>query len=356
MDRLSISTIICTYAADRWDALTAALRSVERQERPTDEIIISVDHNPALADRLRAEFHGAIVVENSEERGLSGARNSGIRAAKSAIVAFLDDDAVANRDWLTWIESGYEDANVVGVGGSIDPDWAHGRPAWFPEEFDWVVGCTYRGMPRSKSPVRNLIGANMSFRRQLFESVGGFRSGIGRVGTLPVGCEETEFCIRVRQRFPSTIFLYEPRAKIAHFIPEQRASWRYFARRCYAEGKSKTAISQHVGKLDGTATERQYTLRTLPAGVARGLRDSTREVSVDGLARSAAIVAGLAITTGGFAASEVLSVDWRHRRSGRMEPPPNAGSHPPAPDEQLHGPNELSDETFEGHQRITAEV
>src|SRR5205085_69247 len=80
----------------------------------------------------------------------------------------------------------YANLEVIGVGGTVEPLWLHGRPPWFPPEFDWVVGCTYCGMPEVAGPVRNLIGCNMSFRREVFEGVGGFRSGIGRIGTYPL--------------------------------------------------------------------------------------------------------------------------------------------------------------------------
>ncbi len=67
-----------------------------------------------------------------------------------------------------------------------------------PEEFYWVVSANYRGMPPSGAHVRNLLGGNMSFRREQFDVVGGFRSDIGRgAGKRPLGCEETEFCIRL---------------------------------------------------------------------------------------------------------------------------------------------------------------
>ena len=315
-DRPSIATVICTYASDRLDVLKTAIESVHHQSTPVNELIISVDHNHELAEQLRNEYPDMTVVENEETRGLSGARNRGIEAATSDVVAFLDDDAIADPDWLQWLANGFENPNVVAVGGSIRPNWAERRPGWFPEEFDWVVGCTYRGMPTDPSPVRNLIGANMSFRREIFQAVGGFRTGIGRVGTLPVGCEETELCIRVKQRFPNSVILYEPRARIAHLVPPGRGTLRYYFERCYAEGRSKTMVTRHVGTTDGLASERQYTFRTLPAGVARGLSEAVRHAQLSGAARAAAITTGLLVTTIGFATSQVAA-KWSERSSDR---------------------------------------
>ena len=161
---LEVSVIICAYADARWDALRAAIQSLRDQTVRPSELIVVIDHNPPLFERARRAFEGARVAENQQARGLSGARNTGVALARGEVLAFLDDDACAAADWLERLLSGYSDASVIGVGGAIQPQWAAARPAWFPAEFDWVVGCTYRGMPVAQAPVRNLIGANMSLR------------------------------------------------------------------------------------------------------------------------------------------------------------------------------------------------
>lgn len=294
------SVVICAYTELRWDELVRAAESVRSQTVPPREIIVVIDHNPALLERAHSQIAGVTVLASEAARGLSGARNTGISAAHGEIIAFMDEDAAAAPDWLEKLGADYADPRVLGVGGAIVPMWLEGRPAWFPEEFDWVVGCTYRGMPAAPAPVRNLIGCNMSFRRKVFEAIGGFRSGIGRIGTRPVGDEETEFCIRAGQRWAQGIVLYEPRAQVHHQVPAQRANWSYFGSRCYAEGLSKALISQLVGARDGLASERTYTFRTLPQGVVRGLADTVFGRDVRGIARASAIVFGLAATTVGY--------------------------------------------------------
>lgn len=296
----TFSVIVCAYTLDRWDALRLAIESLLGQTRAPREIIVVSDHNPRLLARVRAAFPTVIALENAGTQGLSGARNTGIAAASGDIVAFLDDDAAAAPDWLAELAVGYAEPRVLGVGGQIDPRWAAPKPAWFPAEFYWILGCNYVGLPTEARPIRNLIGANMSIRRATFDQIGGFRSGMGRLGTIPLGCEETELCIRLGQRFPNAILRYEPRARVTHLVTPTRARPRYFFSRCWAEGQSKAIVTALTGTGAGLASERDYTVKILPRGVLRGLRDGFVRREGAGFARAAAIVAGLAVTTAGY--------------------------------------------------------
>jgi glucosyl-dolichyl phosphate glucuronosyltransferase len=309
---LDVSVVMCAYTEARWDDLVAAVEALQRQTVAPRELIVVIDHNQPLLERARAHIPGVVLVENEEARGLSGARNSGIAVAQGAVLAFIDEDAMAASDWLEHLLAGYTDASVMGVGGAIEPVWQAGRPAWFPDEFNWVVGCTYRGMPETAAAVRNLIGCNMSFRRDVFDAIGGFRSGIGRVGTRPVGCEETEFCIRAGQCWPERTFLYEPRARVSHRVPPLRGCWAYFRARCYAEGLSKALVAQLVGAQDGLASERNYTRRTLPQGVLRNALTALRYGEAGAAGRAGALIAGLVMTTAGYVMGRVIA--WRAQR------------------------------------------
>jgi glucosyl-dolichyl phosphate glucuronosyltransferase len=297
----NFSVIICAYTEDRWDQICAAIDSVGKQNLPSSEIILVIDHNPALFQRAEAAFSDVTVVENQEAQGLSGARNTGAARAQGDIIAFLDDDAVAHEDWLRFLAASYENPQIVGVGGLTLPRWQTARPAWLPEEFYWVIGCNYLGMAPSGTPVRNLIGANMSFRGEAFNLVeGGFVTGIGRTSTgRPLGCEETEFCIRLAQRAPGTMFVMDHRAMIWHFVSDSRCTVSYFLSRCFAEGISKAQVAASVGSGDGLSAERAYTTRTLPLGVIRGTIDLFRG-DVAGAGRAAAIIAGLGMTSFGY--------------------------------------------------------
>ncbi|GAA2418573.1 glycosyltransferase family 2 protein [Actinomadura vinacea] len=333
MTGFRFSVVICAFTERRWDDVHAAVASVRAQRHAPEEIILVVDHNPGLHARLKESLPDVTVLENREARGLSGGKNTGVEAARGDAVAFLDDDAVAAPDWLAAFAGRYADPRVAGAGGLTLPMWpgstpsaelaaypmpASGpastgrRPRWFPEEFDWTVGCTYRGL--APGPVRNLMGGNASFRREVFPIAGGFDSGIGRSfhsvdssplkgahpRPRPLGCEETEFCIRLRQRSPDSELVYDDRAVIWHRVPAERARFAYFRERCYAEGLSKALVTRSVGSRDGLASERAHALKTLPLGALHGVGDAFRG-DPSGLGRAAAISVGLACTAWGYA-------------------------------------------------------
>ena len=91
----------------------------------------------------------------------------------------------------------------------------------------------------------------------------------------------------------------EHRARIWHFVPDSRCTFRYFVSRCFAEGISKAQVAASVGSGDGLSAERAYATRTLPLGVLRGTADLFRG-DVVGIARAAAIITGLGATAAGY--------------------------------------------------------
>ncbi|HET7507078.1 MAG TPA: glycosyltransferase [Solirubrobacterales bacterium] len=313
----TISVVICAFTRDRLEVLSESVESLRAQTLPAHEIVLVIDHAPELLEEVRGLWPDLKIVENRERRGLSGARNTGVAEATGEVVAFLDDDAIAGPDWLQRLTAAYADPNVLGAGGTVRPRWVEGKPAWFPPEFDWVVGCTHSGMPQRLEPVRNLVGANMSFRRAPLEEVGGFSHDLGRVGTLPVGCEETDLSIRVHQRWPEAEILYDPAAEVEHVVPPARGKVRYFLDRCRAEGRSKAVLSDMVGTDDGLSSERSYVRRTLPLGVLRDL-GAVFKGDPGGLGRAAMIFVGLAATT----------ADYLRVRTGIAKPDETEAAHP----------------------------
>lgn len=310
----TLSTVICAYTTARWDDLCRSVESVLAQDFTASNVILVIDHCPALyqlaCDRFGSDER-VTLIESTHERGLSGARNTGVDTADGDIIAFVDDDAVAEPGWARALMRHYRDERVAGVGGYAVPVWPQTRPAWMPTEFDWVVGCSYTGQPTELAAVRNPLGCNMSLRRSVLDVVGGFRSELGRVGSHPVGGEETELCIRIGANDPSSVILFDPEARVHHHVSADRTTLRYFRRRCYHEGMSKAVVTDLADAPRALTTERAYTLGVLPRAILR----ESMSMRSDGFARAGVMVLGLAVTTAGYANAKVRRRLPTRRRS-----------------------------------------
>jgi len=291
---MTVSVVICAYTLDRWDQLSLAMASVAAQGGAQETILV-IDHNDELLERARDRWPEARVLANEGPRGLSSARNTALRVAAGDIVAFLDDDAAADPGWLDILVAGFTGPSVVAVGGSAVPIWPDAAPAVLPDELLWIVGCSYTGLPTEPGPVRNVMGCSMAFRRDPLMSIGGFNADTGRVGKLPIGCEETEACILLRQADPTHVVRYEPSARVRHHVSADRTRMAYVAHRSWCEGLSKAGIARTVGHQDALSTESAYATRVLPAAVWRELRRGRR-----GVAAATAIVLSLGLAGAGY--------------------------------------------------------
>jgi glycosyltransferase involved in cell wall biosynthesis len=295
----SLSVVICAYTTRRWGDLCRAVESVLSQDRRVNELIVVIDNNDELY-RDACNAFGAdkrvSVRPNTETPGLSGARNTGVGAARGDVIAFIDDDAYAEPGWAHAMMQHYRDPRVAGVGGYAEPIWPESRPTWMPKEFDWVVGCSYVGQPTRLATVRNPIGCNMSLRHSVLDVVGGFRSEVGRMGSIPAGCEETELCLRVQANQTCNQILFDPQMRVRHRVTGERTTLRYFLQRCYHEGLSKAVVTELANASDALSSERTYVADVLPRAVVH----EAFSMSIGGLNRAAVILLGLAVTTTGY--------------------------------------------------------
>jgi hypothetical protein len=314
--RPTVSVVIPAYSDERWTQLHEAVASALAQTYPATEVIVAVDHNPGLLSRARRELTDVVVIPSTGARGASGTRNSGVARSSGEIIAFLDDDACAAPDWLETLVVHFADPAIAGVGGRVDPLWATARPRWFPGEFDWALGASYSGMPTTTARVRNVWTNNMALRRSAFDAAGGFREDFGKVGGV---CrpEDTDLCLRVT----SGSWLYVPAGAVGHWVPAERATFRYFLRRCFEEGQGKAGIAVVEGAATGTSAERSYTARVLPAAVGRGLAETVTGDGAGAL-RSAAIVSGFCTAAAGFAVGCVSAATsrWSASRAANQDP------------------------------------
>jgi glycosyltransferase involved in cell wall biosynthesis len=247
-----VSAIICTYR--RPDTLPAAIQSLGTQTLAAEEYeVIVVDNNSrdGTAGIVRkheedAGFHLRYVLET--QPGNSHARNAGIREARGDIVAFMDDDAMAEPDWLrSLIEVHDKVSDAWAVGGKVVPIWGGERPQWLQPSMlrslslvDW--GDEERPL---KWPER-VIGTNISFWKRVFSEIGSFATDLGRRGDLILGYDDTEIQERIHKL--GKLVVYTPRAVVRHHVPVERMTKQYFYNRAYGTGRSEAILTARSGR------------------------------------------------------------------------------------------------------------
>jgi len=272
VDPPTVSVIICCYTMERLNDIHEAVNSVLDQTLKPYEVILAVDHNEELFESLQSSVISrrcsippsgssqqtqqtqrtqstpyTKVVHNTGVSGVSETRSLGIRAATGDLIACMDDDAVAEKSWLETIVASFsQDRPVAVIGGKCVLIWPmEKRPLWFPEELDWIVGGTYKGMPISSGgEIRNVSSCNMLARKEIFEKVGFFNSRIGAVKGFLRGGEEAEFCLRVKKTFPERVILYDRGAIVHHKVHLHRLTLDYVAKRSFDEGFSKAKLEK----------------------------------------------------------------------------------------------------------------
>lgn len=318
---LGVAVVICAWSVERWPDTRRALQSVVEQVRRATEIVLVSDNNPELVSLCRQEFPQVTAVLSTGPRGASAARNAGVAATSSEIIAFLDDDAVASPHWLEKLIPHHLRAEVVGTGGYCAPGWdrEEGAPSWFPDEFAWAVGASYPGMPTTAAPVRNVWSCSMTVRRDVYVEVGGFIEEYAKIGKRSRQ-EDTEFCIRSATRSGGQ-WVYEPEAAIEHRVPEERSTFSYFVRRCFNEGEGKAEMSAVLASRGAVAAESRFVrdalLRVAPAQLLRVFRGDP-----GGAARAGAIVSGVLAAMAGYLRGRLLAAARGFPpRSHRATPP-----------------------------------
>jgi hypothetical protein len=217
----------------------------------------------------------------------------------------MDDDAIANKEWLEKLIEPLQNPKVMVVGGKVILDWPEGkRPGWFPEELDWIIGGTYKGLPLQGKEVRNVSSCNMASTSDIFKSVDYFNPNIGSVGGKRRGAEEAELCLRLKQKIPQAMIWYKPEAIVYHKVPPQRLTFRYLISRSYQEGFSKAKVQKfHQQTKQILSTENSYLryllLKSIPERLARFYHKES-------LPQIAAILVCIAATGVGYLVGRII--------------------------------------------------
>jgi glucosyl-dolichyl phosphate glucuronosyltransferase len=316
---LATTLVIPIHSEKRWVPFLAAINSVRRQSPAPDALIVSVDHNLPLLRRITARFPDIYAVENLFERGASGTRNSAALVAETPLLVFLDSDIRARDGWLRRLLEPFADPSVVGTGGRITARWPVAAPRWFPDEFGWVVGVSYRGQPTITSPVRNVWSSNLAVRRDAFNRVHGFRVDFSKVDDSPKS-EDTDLCLRVTKDSQGGVWMFVPEAVVEHEVGPERCSFRFFVRRCFSEGKGKVELAYLNSGRSELREESNYFRRSAPAGIIRYSRLAVEDRDFNSARRGAAIIFGLGAAGLGAFAGESKQVLTRAATLGRHQP------------------------------------
>jgi len=160
--------------------------------------------------------------------GLSCARNAGIREARGSIIVFTDDDVTVDPMWLGNLTAALSAPQWAGVGGRVFPEWECSPPQWLTADQWYTLGPlpNFDFGPVACELTRPPFGANMGFRKTMFEKYGYFRTDLGRRPLSLMSNEDTEFAGRLLAA--GERLRYEPSAIIFHPVQKERMQKEYF--------------------------------------------------------------------------------------------------------------------------------
>ena len=253
---VKVSVIVCTYSPAMLEHFIECIKSLIDQSHRKKEIICIVDGSKEYYDLIREKYSELFkedeirLLLNEKNLGLLQSRNRGAKLSNGDVVAFIDDDAVADKRWIEELVRMYEEHDAIAAGGKLEPLWIAKKPRWLPEEFYWMIGVTHLGFPEKITEIRNTFGSNLSFRKDVFLELGGFNPEMGGIkGSRMLQGGETELCERMRKKFGRGV-IYNPDAIVYHKIFERRVKFSYLVKRAFWQGYSKAVMGRVVKNIN----------------------------------------------------------------------------------------------------------
>jgi glycosyltransferase involved in cell wall biosynthesis len=220
-----ISVVIVNF--NRPHEVKDALQSLLNQSVEPFEIIIIDDASKSPLS-IKAADSKVKLIRFDDEAGISGARNYGINVAKGEYVAFIDDDCIASRHWIKEVQSGIMAGGEV-LGGPLRPIFRSEPPKWWSEkDLGYFVGV-------GNSETERIYGANMVFKKEVFQKIGVFNPNLGRQKGKLLGFEDMNLISKAKKSFR---VLFLPNAVVFHRVAPQRLNLKYIVRWSYNQGKS----------------------------------------------------------------------------------------------------------------------
>lgn len=253
-----ISVVVCTYNRERYIGRCLEHLHNQHADKNLYEVII-VDNNStdqtveickaAIGNYTETTFRYFL----ESRQGLSHSRNRGILESKGGIIAFLDDDAFADPQYILNLNRFFTShPKVAAIGGKIIPMYEVEKPAWMSKYLLPLVAAQDMGNRTKRFTGRKFpIGANMAFRKVVFEKYGAFNTDLGRKGEKLEGGEEKDIFNRLRKN--NEVILYEPSVNVHHIIPPSRLELSYIRRMGIGIGISErkriSGTNEVIGKI-----------------------------------------------------------------------------------------------------------
>ena len=242
---MRISVILCTH--NRSQSLIKALDSIAAQAIPESvewEVLVvdnnSTDRTREVIEEFSRRHPGRFRYVFELQLGVSSARNAGIREARGEVLAFTDDDLTVEPTWLQNLTGGLKTGEWAGAGGRILCGNTFDPPEWLALEGPYsMLGVLCAHFDLGDKPLeldRAPYGANMAFRKEVFEKYGGFRTDLGPSPGNEMRNEDTEFGRRLRRR--GARLRYEPSAVVYHPVPVNRVEKGYFLKWWFEFGRA----------------------------------------------------------------------------------------------------------------------
>jgi glycosyltransferase involved in cell wall biosynthesis len=249
-----LSIIICSY--NRANYISDALNSLYAQTAGLNffETIIldnnSNDNTAEVFKRWRASHtNGSFTYLTETKQGASFARNTGAAQAKGQWLCFMDDDAIANKDYVENILKHIETKpDAIGFGGRIIPKYIPSEPKWMSYYVSSLVGNfdyapTACAFENGKYPIES----NMIVKKAVYDSIGGFNTNLpGVVGTLRIGGEGKELFYKILS-LGHTIY-YDPSICVQHVVEVKKLTSEYMYRVASGIGRGEKTRTLTISK------------------------------------------------------------------------------------------------------------
>lgn len=253
-DNLQISVVICTY--NRATYIREAMESLYTQTLARDryEVIIvnnnSSDNTELICQSFIESHNDAFFYYmNEPEQGASYARNTGARHVHSPLLCFMDDDAVADHDYLERIVRFFEEhPDAGGLGGRIIPRYIPSEPVWMSHYVSSLVGQFHYSSETTRfKPGKYPLESNMIIRKADFDAINGFNTALpGVKGTLRIGGEGKDFFLRL-QSLGHEIY-YDPAIRVQHVVETAKLTREYMYRVASGIGRGERVRMLQKGK------------------------------------------------------------------------------------------------------------